>query len=135
MKSWADSLPSEATQYLTTEEALATHAKVIERFGGESGVRDVGLLESALYRPQTGYYEDLSEQAAALFESLLMNHPFIDGNKRVAFFGTDVFLRLNSWKLVVDAEVGHRFLVGLLERNEADFDRLLVWIRRVMRRI
>ncbi len=67
--------------------------------------------------------------AAALFESLLMNHPFVDGNKRVAFFATDVFLRLNRYKLeVVDAEA-HRFLVGLLERNQADFDHLLPWIQ------
>ena len=109
------------------------HEKLIGRFGGESGVRDVGLLESALYRPQTGYYRDLTEQAAALFESLLMNHPFVDGNKRVAFFGTDVFLRLNSWKLTADPQEAHRTLMGLLERNEADFDHLLVWIRSAIR--
>lgn len=109
------------------------HEKLIGRFGGESGVRDVGLLESALYRPQTGYYRDLTEQAAALFESLLMNHPFVDGNKRVAFFGTDVFLRLNGWKVAADPQEAHRTLMGLLERNEADFDHLLVWIRSAIR--
>ena len=70
-----------------------------------------------------------------MFESLLMNHPFIDGNKRVAFFGTDVFLRLNGWKLEVEAEAGYRALMGLFERNEADFDHLLVWIRSAMRRL
>lgn len=53
---------------------------------------DKGLLESALFRPQAGYYNDLAEMAAALFESLIMNHAFVDGNKRVAFFATDVFL-------------------------------------------
>ena len=126
-------MPNEATEYLTVEEALALHERLIERFGGDSGVRDLGLLESALYRPQTGYYNDLGEQAAALFESLLMNHPFIDGNKRVAFFGTDVFLRLNGWKLEVDSKEGYRSLVGLLERNEADFDHLLVWIRGIIK--
>lgn len=93
----------------------------------------MGLLESALYRPQTGYYHDLSEEAAAMFESLLMNHPFIDGNKRVAFFGTDVFLRLNGWKLEVDPQEGYQALLGLLENHEADFDHLLVWIRSVMK--
>ena len=122
-------MPNEATEFLTVEEVLAIHARLIERFGGESGVRDLGLLESALYRPQTGYYRDLSEQAAALFESLLMNHPFVDGNKRVAFFSTDVFLRLNSWKLLVDPEEAHRTLMGLLENHQADFDHLLEWIR------
>ena len=128
-------MPNEATEFLTVEEVLAIHARLIERFGGESGVRDLGLLESALYRPQTGYYRDLSEQAAALFESLLMNHPFVDGNKRVAFFCTDVFLRLNGWKLLVDPQKAHRTLIGLLETNQADFDHLLEWIRSGLRRL
>jgi death-on-curing protein len=122
-------LPSEATQFLSVDEVLAIHARLIARFGGISGVRDPGLLESALYRPQTGYYEDLPEQAAALFESLLMNHPFVDGNKRVAFFATDVFLRLNGWRLDVESQMAHRFLVGLLDSHQADFDHLLGWIR------
>ncbi len=93
-------------------------------------MRDAGLLESALFRPQTGYYADLAEIATAMFESLLMNHPFVDGNKRVAFFATDVFLRLNGWKLGVDADKAHRFLIGLLEKDMCDFDHLLPWVRR-----
>ena len=117
------------TEFLTLDEVLELHERVIGRFGGSPGVRDLGLLESALYRPQTGYYEDLFEQAAALFESLLMNHPFVDGNKRVAFFATDVFLRLNGWKLEVDAKKAHRFLMGLLRHSQADFDHLVPWIR------
>ena len=68
--------------------------------------------------------------AAALFESLLMNHPFLDGNERVAFFATDVFLRLNGWKLRVDANKAHRLLIALLEAGTCDFDHLLPWIRR-----
>jgi len=114
---------------LTVDEALAIHERLIDRFGGESGVRDLGLLESALYRPQTGYYSDLTEEAAALFESLLMNHPFVDGNKRVPFFGTDVFLRLNGWRLIVDSQEAHGTLVGLLESHQADLVHLLEWIR------
>jgi death-on-curing protein len=62
-----------------------------------------------------------------------MNHPFVDGNKRVAFFGTDTFLRLNGWKLQVDGDEAHAHLMGLLERNEADFERLEAWIRRSIR--
>ncbi len=68
--------------------------------------------------------------AAALFESLLMNHPFIDGNKRVAFFATDVFLRLNGWRMKVDPKEAHAALIGLLEQGVCDFDHLLPWIRR-----
>ena len=122
-------MPSERVEFLTLDEVLAIHERMIERFGGIPGVRDAGLLESALFRPRTGHYADMAEMAAALFESLLMNHPFVDGNKRVAFFGTDVFLRLNGLKLKVDAQAAHRHLIDLLERREADFDHLLAWIR------
>jgi death-on-curing protein len=122
-------LPSDLIAFLSRDEVLAIHSTLLERFGGPVGVRDYGLLESALYRPQTGHYADLAEMAAALFESLIMNHPFVDGNKRVGFFATDVFLRLNGYKLQVDAYEAHRFLIGLLENNRCDFDNLLPWIR------
>jgi death-on-curing protein len=112
------------------DEALAIHERLIAVFGGPRGVRDPGLLESALFRPQTGYYADLAEMAAALFESLLMNHPFVDGNKRAAFFATDVFLRLNGFKIEADPDEAHELLIGLLERGSCDFDHLLPWIRR-----
>jgi death-on-curing protein len=123
-------LPADRIHFLTVDEVLAVHAALVERFGGPQGVRDAGLLESALFRPQTGYYADLAEIATAMFESLLMNHPFVDGNKRVAFFATDVFLRLNGWKLGVDPDKAHRFLIGLLEKDMCDFDHLLPWVRR-----
>ncbi|MCG6927738.1 MAG: type II toxin-antitoxin system death-on-curing family toxin [Acidobacteria bacterium] len=123
-------MPAEGVQHLSVDEVLAIHGRLIERFGGRPGLRDPGLLESALYRPQTGYYADLAEMAAALFESLLMNHPLVDGNKRVAFFATDVFLRLNRFWLEVDGRRAHRFLMELFERSQADFEHLLPWIRR-----
>ena len=103
-----------SVQFLTHDELLEIHARLVERFGSETGIRDPGLLDSALFRPQTGYYEDLAEMSAALFESLIMNHPFVDGKKRVAFFATDVFLRLNGHKLEVAASEAHPFLIGLL---------------------
>ncbi len=68
--------------------------------------------------------------AAALFESLLLNHAFVDGNKRVAFFASDVFLRLNGWKISVDGVEAHRFLVDSLEAGNCDFQNLLGWIRK-----
>jgi death-on-curing protein len=107
---------------------------VIDRFGGAGGVRDPGLLESALYRPQTGYYRDLAEMAAALFESLLLNHPFVDGKKRVAFFATDVFLRLNGYRLDVEAEAANSFLTGLLDAGHCDLVNLFPWIREAIAR-
>ena len=120
-------MPNEGIQFLSVDEAIAIHERLIERFGGTPGIRDKGLLESALFRPQTGYYKDIAELAAALFESLILNHPFVDGNKRVAFFVTDTFLRLNGWKLSV--ETAHAFIVGMLERGNCSYDKLLPWIR------
>jgi death-on-curing protein len=128
-------LPSETVSFLTLDEALAIHTRVIEVFGGTPGLRDPGLLESALYRPRSGYYRDLTEMATALFESLIMNHPFVDGNKRVAFFATDIFLRLNGWKLEVEADEAHAFLTGLLEGGKCDTAHLLPWIRRSLVRL
>lgn len=123
-------MPNETVKFLSVDEVLAIQERLIEAFGGPPGVRDKGLLESALFRPQTGYYEDLTEMAAALFESLIMNHAFVDGNKRVAFFSTDVFLRFNSWKFSVDPDKAHALLIGLLERHECWLEKLLPWIRR-----
>ncbi len=122
-------MQNDRVQFLSVTEVIEIHRRLIERFGGTAGVRDKGLLESALFRPQTGYYEDLAEMAAALFESLLLNHAFIDGNKRVAFFATDVFLRLNGWKISVAANAAHKFLIGMLERGNCSYEKLLPWIR------
>lgn len=125
-------MPAKMVQFLSLDEVLAIQEALVDRFGGIGGVRDLGLLESALFRPRTGYYRDLVEMAAALFESLIMNHPFFDGNKRVAFFATDVFLRLNGYKIKVEAQEGHTFLIGLLERGECTFQNLEPWIRRLL---
>ena len=80
-------------EFLTLADALAIHAILIKKYGGFEGVRDMGALESALYRPQTGYYLDLIQEAAALLESLAINHPFIDGNKRSAS-GDDIYSKI-----------------------------------------
>ncbi len=85
-----------ARDYLTVIDVLGLHAVLMQRYGGAMGVRDAGALEAALFRPQTGYYEDIVAEAAALMESLAINHPFVDGNKRIAFAATDVFLRING---------------------------------------
>lgn len=123
-------MPNSPVQFLSVDEVLAIHERLIARFGGIAGVRDRGLLESVLFRPQTGYYDDLPAMAAALFESLLLNHAFVDGNKRVAFFATDVFLRLNDSKIRVDNSAAHRFLIKHLEAGDCNFDTLLEWLRK-----
>lgn len=117
------------TDYLTMAEVLAMHADQIERYGGSQGVRDHGLLEAALYRPQTGYYADLIEEAAALWESLAQNHPFIDGNKRTAFAATYAFLAINGARLTADALEAYDFVSALYEANLFTFDKLVPWLR------
>jgi len=129
MRNWVDVLPSDQILFLSVDEVLAIHERLIEHFGGAPGLRDAGILESALFRPQTGYYNDLAEMAAALFESLLLNHAFIDGNKRVAFFASDIFLRLNGWKFSVEAVAAHSFLIDMLEQGNCNYEMLLPWIR------
>ena len=122
-------MPNDVIQFLSLDEAIAIHERLINKFGGTPGLRDAGLLESALFRPQTGYYTDLAQMSAALFESLISNHAFVDGNKRAAYFMSDIFLRLNGWKLSVDSNAGYTFIVGSLEDGLCDFDHLLPWIQ------
>src|SRR5947209_581511 len=117
------------TDYLTVAEVLAMHTDQIERYWGAHGVKDPGLLEAALYRPQTGYYGDLIEEAAALWESLSQNHPFIDGNKRTAFAAAYTFLAINDAHLNADAEEAYVFVAALYEVNQFRFDKLVAWLR------
>lgn len=118
------------TLFPTLDEALELHRIMIERFGGQAGVRDLGLLESALARPQTGYYDTLWLQAAALLQSLTSNHAFVDGNKRVAFALTAVFLRMNGQRLRVDADLGERFIVDTVIRDRAGIEVLAAGLER-----
>ena len=116
--------------YPTLAETVELHARLIERFGGKNGVRDLGLLESALMRPQTGYYKSLSLQAAALLQSLSQNHAFIDGNKRVAFASTAIFLRMNGYRLKVDADNGESFIIDRVIKAKADLQEIADWLER-----
>ena len=128
-------MPNDVIQFLSLDEARAIHERLIEKFGGSPGIRDLGLLESALFRPQTGYYADLAQMSAALFESLISNHAFVDGNKRAAYFICDVFLRLNGWKLNADSNDAYVFIVGSLEKGVCDFEHLLPWINQHLRKL
>lgn len=127
---WGDALPNEAVTFLSVDEAVGIHERLAREFGGRTGLRDPGLLESSLFRPQTGCYEDLATMASALFESLLFNHAFHDGNDRVAFYGTDVFLRLNGWRLDVETEAAHNFIAGLTEKGHSQRAAILPLLRR-----
>ncbi len=112
------------TCYPTVEEVLSAHVRLIARFGGSAGLRDLGALESALARPRSGYYQDLIQEAAALWESLSQNHPFVDGNERVAVTVTAGFLRVNGYRLEFEDDAAYAFLLGLYESGRFQFAEL-----------
>ena len=116
-------------EYLSLDDALYIHAEQLRLFGGAPGVRDLGLIESALLRPQTGYYADLVEQAAALWESLAMNHGFVDGNKRVAFACMDIFLGVNGARIDAEPEAVIAFICQHLEAGTFRKPVLEDWLR------
>jgi len=125
--------PALPRNYLTVAEVYQMQHLLINYFGGGHGIRDKNAIEAAVFRPQTGYYESLEEEAAALMESLANNNGFIDGNKRTAFAATDVFLRLNGFYIDVTAVEGHDFIDGSMERKEFRFRLILDWIREHMK--
>src|ERR1700730_6960519 len=102
-------------EFLTLAEVLAIHQDQIDRYGGSDGVRDAGQLESALFRPQTGYYADMLEEATALWESLGQNHPFVEGNKRTAFAAMYTFLGINGIRIAADSAQTYAFISGRYE--------------------
>jgi len=122
-------------EYLTVAEVYAMQSRLIDLFGGLHRVRDKGAVEAAVFRPQTGYYNSLQEEAAALMESLGNSHGFLDGNKRIAFSATDTFLRINGFYLDITAEEGHEFMYGSMDRHEFKFARILDWIREHIKKL
>ena len=113
--------------YIRVEDVLAIHSDLIDRFGGSRGIRDAGLLESALFRPQTGHYASLIDEASALWESLSQNHPFVDGNKRTAFAATYVFLLINGLRIVATDREAQAFILDLYDSDQLEFHRLQAW--------
>lgn len=116
--------------YLNLVDVLALHDQQMSLYGGADGIRDPGQLEAALFRPQSGYYDDLIAEAAALWESLSQNHPFVDGNKRTAYVATYSFLRINGLHISTGHQETWEFLINLYETGEMNFDRLEVWLRK-----
>ena len=114
--------------YLTVAEVIAIHHYQIEEYGGEHGLLSQGALEAAVFRPQTGYYNDLSEEAAALLESLVNNHAFVDGNKRVGFAAAHTFLLLNGFDLDVPSKAAFEFMIKAMSEGKFRFALLRGWI-------
>ncbi len=118
---------------MTVGEVLQIHRELIDTYGGIHGLRDQRLLESAVFRPQIGYYHTIAEEAAALMESLANNHPFLDGNKRIAFAAAHTFLLMNDHDLDVEPSVAADFVIRSLERGEFRFRAILKWIETYLR--
>lgn len=119
--------------YLTVAEVLEMHRQLVDEFGGTHGLRDRGLLEAAVFRPQNGYYDDLVHEAAALMESLGTNHAFLDGNKRISFAATDTFLRINGYYIEVDALAAHKFINDALTKREFRVGQIREWLKAHLR--
>ncbi len=106
------------TRYLSFAEVLELHRSVIERWGGASGIRDLGALESALAQPRQSFagqdlYPDLTSKAAALCFSLVLNHPFVDGNKRIGHAAMETFLMVNGHELRAPVDEQERIMLDL----------------------
>src|SRR6185312_5827338 len=109
------------TEYVTTADALFFHKHLIERYGGAPGIRDAGALESALHRPQTGYYDTLIHEAAALLESLVQIHPFVDG-----------FLRINGHAITAGSKAIYDHMMELFEARTFDMEHLVPWLQEIV---
>ncbi len=115
-------------EFPTIEEVIAIHDLLIEEIGGAHSLRDEGALASAVWRPQMGYYSGLIEEAAALMESLSQNHPFVDGNKRVALVATDTFLRMNGFFIDCSRDAAYDFFMESYEMGSFRFANLVSWL-------
>jgi death-on-curing protein len=115
---------------LTVAEVIAIHHHQIEEYGGAHGLRDQGALEAAVFRPQTGYYNGIDEEAAALLESLVNNHAFVDGNKRVGFAAAHTFLLVNGFDLSVSSKAAFEFIMKAMEEGKFRFALVYEWIAR-----
>jgi death-on-curing protein len=126
------------TVYLSIEQIDELHDLQVERFGGASGLRDRGGLEAAAARPAMTFggedlYPDIPSKAAALMHSLVMNHPYLDGNKRIAVNVAEFFLELNGYRLKAsDEELEEVTLI--LARGEMDAESLAIWFRQRIER-
>jgi death-on-curing protein len=121
-------------RYLTAEQVLFIHARIIDETGGAHGVRDIGLLQSAAARPQATFsgndlYPGIISKAIALMESLARNHPFVDGNKRTAISATGVFLAINGLRLEATQKELERFALNMAVKKLSS-DEAVAWLKK-----
>ena len=127
------------TLYLSLEQLLWLHERQVRLFGGSRGLRGLGALEAALARPQATFggedlYPDAEGKAAALMHSLVVNHPFVDGNKRAGALAAELFLGVNGVALVASDEELLELTLALA-RGEVSAEALAIWLRQRSRRV
>jgi death-on-curing protein len=120
--------------YLYPNQIIHLYKKIIEQSGGSFGLRDKGLLESAVYRPQASFgghelYTDLFSKAAALGYSLIKNHPFVDGNKRVGYIAMRLFLRLNGTDLNANTSQKLDSIMGI-SKGKLNEEKMTEWLKK-----
>ena len=121
-------------RYLTLIEVLELHRRILEQSGGALGVRDMGLLESAIAQPRMTFdgedlYPSLLEKAAALGFSIILNHPFIDGNKRTGHAATETFLVLNGVEINASVDEQERMVLAIAS-GELGREAFVEWLQR-----
>lgn len=128
-----------SVRYLTTRAVLRIHYRMVKRFGGSQGVRDLGLIESALARPKAGFgefeaYPEIFTKTAVLMHSLLKNHPFVDGNKRTATIAAIIFLKRNGFKIKVTQKEFVKLALDI-ENNNLPEDKIAAWLKKHSKKI
>lgn len=126
-------------KYLTSQQVLAIHDQAIRKFGGSHGIRDVGLIESAVARPQASYagedlYRDIFDKTAALLQSLLKNHPFIDGNKRTALSSAGIFLKMNGYILQNKHKEEVEFAIKV-DNEHLSLEQITSWLKKNSKKV
>lgn len=126
-------------KFLSVQQVLAIHDQAIKRFGGSKGVRDLSLVESAVGRPQASFegkdlYPTVFEKAAALLQSLLKNHPFVDGNKRTALSSAGIFLKLNGYKLINTHREEVEFAIKV-DNERLTLEEIASWLKKNSKKI
>lgn len=124
---------SQPVKHLSSQQVLAIHYRMVKRFGGSQGLRDISLLESAVGRPQASFegidlYPSIFEKGAALMHSILKNHPFVDGNKRTAYASTGIFLELNGYALANMHKESLQFCLRV-ENGSVELEEIAAWLR------
>jgi len=125
--------------YLNINQVLAIHSEVIEQAGGSRGIRDIGLLDSAVARPQATFggkdlYSDIFSKAACLGHSLIRNHPFVDGNKRTGYMSMRLFLNINGYDIKAPEDEKYKFVIEIAKK-ERDEKSMAEWLKKYSQRI